>query len=99
MTTFVFFSVQSQVLKTFIYLFIYGCIGPAAWAFFSCSEQGLPLGCSGRLLIVIASLVAQQHSLHGLWASVTVVQTQKQFLALEHLGLVVRHNKDQGQVS
>ena len=72
MTTSVFFSVQSQVFKN-ICLFIYGCIGSPCCMGFSlvAVSKGYSLFAVCRLLIVIASLVAQ-HSLHGLWASVTV---------------------------
>ena len=56
----------SLVVKYFIYLFIYlfifGCVGSSllyAQAFSSCGEQGLLFVSVCRLLIAVASLVAE----------------------------------------
>ena len=57
-------------LQIFIYLFlnlfifIFGCVGSSLlrWAFSSCSERGLLFVAVRRLLIAVASLVAE----HGL---------------------------------
>ena len=47
----------------FVYLFTFGCIGSCCmWAFSSCSKQGLLFFAVRRLLIAVASLVAE----HGL---------------------------------
>ena len=46
----------------FIYLFIFGCVGShcCAWASSSCGERGLLFIVVCGLLIVVASLVAEQ---------------------------------------
>ena len=48
-------------LNTFIYLFIFGCVG-SSWAFSNCGERGLLSVVVHGFLIVVASLVAE----HGL---------------------------------
>ena len=77
-----------------IYLFIFGCVGSSLLhrAFSSCGEQGLLLVVVCRLLIAVASLVAehglQVHGIQQLWPAGSRVQAQQ----LWHTGLVVpRH--------
>ena len=60
-----FFKKINLFIYLFIYLFIFGCVGSlllCAWAFSSCGERGLLFVAVRRLLIAVASLVAE----HGL---------------------------------
>ena len=83
----------------FVYLFIYLLLAVlglhcCAWAFFSCSEQGLLFGAVRGLLIAVASLVVehrlQARSLQQLWHVGSRAQAQQLWctglVALRHVG-------------
>ena len=70
---FFFFSLPNIYLKTFIYLWLHWVLA-AAYRLFPVVERGLLSSCRCRLLVVVASLVAELSSCdawaqlpHGMW--------------------------------